>query len=43
MHMHEHDIKGPKVAIVSHPKSGRSRLRVLIGKALCEYLILMTN
>jgi hypothetical protein len=37
MHMHEHDTKGPKVAIVSHPKSGRSWLRVLIGKALCEY------
>ena len=35
--MNEHETKAPKVAIVSHPKSGRSWLRVLIGKALCEY------
>jgi hypothetical protein len=33
--MHD-ETKAPKVAMVSHPKSGRSWLRVLIGKALCE-------
>lgn len=37
MNDHESETKPPKVAIVSHPKSGRSWLRVLIGKALCEH------
>jgi len=35
--MHDHETKAPRVAIVSFPKSGRTWLRVLIGKALCEY------
>jgi hypothetical protein len=34
--MNDHEIKAPKVSIVSYPKSGRTWLRVLIGKALCE-------
>jgi Sulfotransferase domain len=34
--MHDHETKAPRVSIVSFPKSGRTWLRVLIGKALCE-------
>jgi hypothetical protein len=35
--MDDHETKAPRVSIVSFPKSGRTWLRVLIGKALCEY------
>lgn len=34
--MHDHETKAPRVSLVSFPKSGRTWLRVLIGKALCE-------
>jgi hypothetical protein len=35
--MDDHETKAPRVSIVSFPKSGRTWLRVLIGKALCEH------